>query len=227
METTITFFDWIVFGVVGVSALLALFRGFIREVLSLVGWIAAAWVTMKYYSSVADIFKQHIESNLVANGMAALALFFGVLILVSIVNAIVMRFLHAGGQTSFLDAALGAVFGFLRGAFILSLSFVMISVVLEKDDYPDWLAKSITLPYVEQGADILASIAPEKVKELRAMSKEAEEKGEALRKAQDQMDKLPRDADGNLPNYNEKDLERLLNTLQREGEAPELPKGAP
>jgi len=40
--------DWIVVAVIGASILLGLLRGFVRETISLAGWIAGIWLAFRF-----------------------------------------------------------------------------------------------------------------------------------------------------------------------------------
>lgn len=180
MEKMLTIFDWAVIGVVGLSALLALFRGFVREVLSLIAWLVAAYVTITYYAPVAEMLKPHIASNSMRMGAATVGLFLLVLIVLAIINTVIMRFLNAGGNIGILDSVLGMLFGVARGMFVVAMAYLMLSVVFEKDNLPDWLKKSRTRPAVEYSANILAQLAPNKVKMLQKSATDAKEQGELM-----------------------------------------------
>lgn len=204
-----TLFDWVVITFVGLSALLALFRGFIREVLSLAAWLIAAFVTFNYYESVQAWLATHIPSKVLVLGASTAGLFMLVLLVVAIVNAMIMRFLQAGGDISILDSVLGMCFGVARGLFILSLAFIMFAVIVPRDDFPDMVKNARTLPVVEYSAGLLSRAVPQ----VKEFSEAAREKGEdALR--QEAEEELRRMQDS--PQYDREkrmDLEQLLDRL--------------
>lgn len=208
-EGGLTLFDWIVISVVGLSALLALFRGFIREVLSLATWLIAAFVTINFYDSVREMLTPLIDSKMFVLGLSTVGLFVLVLVLLSILNALIMRFLQAGSDISILDSALGMCFGVVRGLFILSLAYIMFSVVMPKDDFPDMVANARTLPVIEYSANLLGTMVP-RLKEMGAVAKEEGERM-AREQAEEELERMKKD-----PSYNKDkrmDLERLLETL--------------
>lgn len=227
-ETGLTGMDWIVICVVGLSGILALFRGFIREVLSLMTWLIAAFVTANYFDEVKAMLKPHIPQEMLLLGISTVGLFILVLLVCSIINAFIMRFLQTGSDISILDSALGMVFGVARGLFILSLTYVMFAVVMPRDQFPDMVKKARTLPLIEASAGFLQQIAPGYAKKLEEVSAQAGKEGEriAREKAEEEIQKMQKD--GLDPTkYNkdqQQDLERLLNSLQREGVNPELLK---
>jgi uncharacterized membrane protein required for colicin V production len=91
---------------------------------------------------------------------------------------VIIKTIKQGGETGMLDNMLGLLFGAFRGAFIISLAFFMITLVVAKDEYPDWIKESVTHPYAEKGALILTRIAPERMAELSGLHKKAKEEAE-------------------------------------------------
>jgi membrane protein required for colicin V production len=52
------------------------------------------------------------------------------------------------------------VFGLLRGAFILSLAYLLLETV-QPSDRPPWLREAKSVPYLQQGADMIRNFLPE------------------------------------------------------------------
>lgn len=219
-EGGLTLFDWIVITVVGLSGLLALFRGFIREVLSLMTWLIAAFVTIHYYDNVKAALSPFITHKLALTGLSTVGLFVLLLVVLSILNAFIMRFLQAGGDISILDSILGMCFGVVRGLFILSLAYVMFAVVMPKEDFPDMVKDARTLPLVEYSAGVLQSLAPGYMKELGRASEEARKEGERMahEKAREELERS-RQAPAGTGASEERSmqLQQLLDRLQPEG----------
>ncbi|MDX3809407.1 MAG: CvpA family protein, partial [Bosea sp. (in: a-proteobacteria)] len=85
----VTILDLVVIGVVLISALLAAVRGFTREVLAIVSWIAAAAIAWVFHPQLVPFVKQYIPASSAQDTIALVAsiaaLFLGTLIIVSIV----------------------------------------------------------------------------------------------------------------------------------------------
>ena len=160
VEAQLNIFDTIVIGVVGLSTLLAFFRGFVREVLSLAGWVGAAFITLAFFPDVAQMIRPYFGSEVVASGAAALGTYVTALLCISLFTSLIMKYVKEGSDVGVLDNVLGLGFGALRGAFIVSLGFLMLTLVFNKDHYPSWLEEARTRPYAERGAGILAQVAP-------------------------------------------------------------------
>lgn len=116
--------DAVIIGIIVFSLLVSLWRGFIREVLSLAGWVVAFFVASKFYPhlsallvNVDVVYLQN--SEFLRNGVAAAILFIAVLIISGIVNALLAQLADKTGLTG-TDRVLGAAFGVLRGVFIIT-----------------------------------------------------------------------------------------------------------
>src|SRR4051794_41203980 len=76
----LTLFDILVLAVVGLSALAALMRGAVREVLALVSWAGAGVAAFLFWPVVAKLVRPVVASDGLANGVAAAGIFVGVLV---------------------------------------------------------------------------------------------------------------------------------------------------
>ncbi len=176
IETNLNVFDIVVLAIIGFSCLFAFFRGLVREILSLVAWVGAAIVTMHYFPHAMEFTKTHFKSEAMAVGAAVIGLYIAALFAFGIVNWLIIKVIKQGGEAGMLDNMLGLGFGALRGAFIVSLGFFMLTIVMPKDeeDMPKWLKESITRPYVAKGTAILVSTAPDYLRDVSALQKNAE-----------------------------------------------------
>jgi len=175
IETQWNMFDGVVIAVMAISCLIAFFRGLIKEILSLAAWIGAAFVAVYYYAPAAEFMQDHFKSKAVAALAAGTSLYIGALLVFSIVNIILLKTIKQGGEAGMLDNMLGLIFGAFRGAFIISLAFFMITLVVSKEEYPVWIKQAVTRPYAEKGALILTRIAPERMAELSGLHEKATE----------------------------------------------------
>lgn len=211
IEAQLNMFDLAVLGVIALSCLFAFFRGFVKEILSLGAWIGAGLVTIYLFPSVAEHLKPHFKSETVSAGVATLGLYIGSLIIFSIINMFIIKFIKQGKEIGMLDNLMGLMFGAFRGALIVSLGFFLLSIALPEKEYPDWLKKSITRPYVEKGAVLLAKAAPEYLREISSLQKKAADKAKKYRedgheKAEEEKDQFGKDSrqlNRMLPNYKE------------------------
>ncbi len=191
IETQLNLFDAGVIGVMLLSCLFAFFRGFVREVLSLGAWLGAAVVTFYYFPEVAAKLQPHFKSQIGATGVGTLAIYTVALIGFSIFNAVILKFVRSGKEVGMLDNLLGLFFGALRGAFLVSLAFFVLTMAMQEDEYPDWVKKSLSRPYAEKGALMLAKVAPEYLREISHLQQKANEEMQAEKKRPDASDSDP------------------------------------
>lgn len=152
--------DIIVITVVLLSALLALARGFLREALSIAGWIAAAVFAFWAFPLAQPVAQDLIASEMIANVAAGAGLFLGALVLFTAVSLLISRAVH-GSMFAALDRSLGLVFGALRGAFIVSLAYLVLAFLVPNPaDHPPWVREARTLPLVQEGAEFIARFIP-------------------------------------------------------------------
>jgi len=156
--------DLVVLGVLLLSGVLALARGFVKEVLGIAGWIGAAIAALKLFPVVQPLARKHIPYQLAADALAGAGVFLVVLVVLSLVsNAIARRVRDS--EIGALDRSLGFVFGLVRGALVLSLAYLAMSQFLPPRDHPDWITGARSLPIVAYGAGLLATVAPAEIRE--------------------------------------------------------------
>ena len=110
----ITLLDIILIGVMLISALLAMIRGFMREVLSIAAWGIAAVVTLYSYTKLLPFAKSYFNNDIVAAAVVVGGVFLGTLLIVSVIT---VRFsdMVLDSRVGALDRTLGFLFGLGRG----------------------------------------------------------------------------------------------------------------
>lgn len=177
-EGDINIFDAVVVAIMALSSLIAFFRGLVREVLSLVAWIGAGIVTFYYFPSVIVIMQGYFKSDVMAVGASTVGLYIVALMGFAILNMLILKTIRRSGESDMLDNMLGLIFGAARGVFIISLGFFLITTVIPEDEYPDWIAQAASLPYAQEGAKLLARLAPDSLQNISSLQKEALEKAQ-------------------------------------------------
>ncbi len=115
-----TFFDYAALGIIGLSILLSILRGFLRETLSLAGWVAAFFVAKLYTLQLAPLLPQAIPGESLRL-LAAFLILFLVTLLISSLLAIALAEVFKKIGLGWLDRWLGALFGLARGVLVVSI----------------------------------------------------------------------------------------------------------
>jgi membrane protein required for colicin V production len=118
--------DWAIVAVVLLNVILAAMHGFFAEAFSMagliVGYVVAAW----RYKRLAEWLMTLLKSQLLADILAFLAIFFVILLLFSITGRLVRRLMKAAGLSGF-DRFLGALLGVLKGALVVAVVLMVIT----------------------------------------------------------------------------------------------------
>lgn len=154
--------DYFILGLIGLSMLLSLWRGFIKEALSLATWVVAFVVAWSFSGLFAERLTPWIELPS-ARAVAAFAgLFLIVLILGALVNFLIGQLVSKTGLSG-TDRILGTVFGVARGVVIVAVLVLLAGVTpLPRD--PWWQASQL-MPHFERVALWLADFLPAEVKD--------------------------------------------------------------
>jgi membrane protein required for colicin V production len=113
-----TWFDYGVLAVLGLSAVIGIWRGLVREVVSLAGWIAAVAVAAMFAGEAAALIPATSATPTVRMLIGFVGLFIVVLVTASIGGLLAAKVMRAVGL-GVADRTLGGVFGIARGALIL------------------------------------------------------------------------------------------------------------
>jgi membrane protein required for colicin V production len=135
--------DWLILGIVVLSALVAALRGFVFELFSLAGTIAGYLLAAWEYPVVARRLAPYVKSELIADGVAFLLIFIAVLALAGVAGRIA-RWATKNVGLRLVDRALGALFGILRGALIVMVLVMAMASFLPSSQA---LAASRFAPY--------------------------------------------------------------------------------
>lgn len=154
----ITWVDLAVAAILTLSTGFALFRGFVRETLSVIAWAAAAFATLYFGHYLVPLMAPHF-SPVPARIMAYSAVFLVVLLPLLFLAARFSRRIyeaHIGG----LDRVLGALFGVVRGLAVIAALYVLYSLVMPIPVQAKWMKQARTLPLIQRSADALISLFP-------------------------------------------------------------------
>ncbi len=156
----ITLLDIVLLVVMLVSGLLAMIRGFMREVLSIASWAAAALVTLYAYPRLLPQAKQYFTSDLIATGAVIGGVFLGTLIIVSIFT-IKISDMVLDSRVGALDRTLGFLFGLARGLVIVVVAFLFFAWLVPEKSQPTWVRDAKSKVVLKGTGDWLISMLPD------------------------------------------------------------------
>src|SRR5712692_6935416 len=145
----ITILDLLLLAVMLISGLLAMVRGFMREILSIAAWGAAAVVTLYAFSKLLPTAKTYFNNDTVA-----------ALIVVSIVTVRISDMILYS-RIGALDRTLGFLFGLARGLLIVVVAFLFFSWLVPDKQRPDWVTGAKSRVVLQGTGDWLMSLLPD------------------------------------------------------------------
>lgn len=137
--------DWVIVAVVLLSMLISLVRGFVKEALSLLTWVAAFVGARLFHPLVVPYLAPYIETPSLQLLAAFAVLFFGILLAGSIVNWLISLLVKATGLGG-MDRLLGTVFGAARGLLLLVVALALLRLTPAERD--PWFQQSALIPHL-------------------------------------------------------------------------------
>ena len=139
-------FDWAIVAVLAISTLMSLRRGFLKEALSLGTWIAAFVVARQFHAPMDQLLETHIVDSLMRSIASFALLFVGTLLVGAALGFSLGALINATGLSS-TDRVLGMVFGFARGALIVTAVIGLLNLTPLVGD--SWYTKATLAPHFE------------------------------------------------------------------------------
>ncbi|MBE0692055.1 MAG: CvpA family protein [Aquamicrobium sp.] len=155
----ITLLDGVLVGFTLVSAVLAMVRGFSREVLSIASWIAAAAAAYFFHPAVLPYVRPYIDNDKVQLAAAAAIVFFIALIVVTVITMKIADFI-IDSRIGALDRTLGFLYGAARGILVVAVGLLFFSWLVGPNP-PAWIAEAKSLPLLEGVGDWLEGLLPD------------------------------------------------------------------
>lgn len=158
--------DLILAGIMIISGLLALMRGFTREVLSLVAWGAAA--VGAYFAirspEMVGFASQYLQPEIVAKIAVGGAIFLIVLIIVSLISVKLSDVVVDSAAGAF-DRTLGFLYGLARGLVLVVIAYLFYGWLIPFDRQEDWVKNARTLPVIQAVGGVILDLVPPDIAE--------------------------------------------------------------
>lgn len=152
--------DYLILGIVLVSAVIGLFRGFFREFISLLAWIAAFLLAIHFTEPVSHLLEGSINTPSLRKAVTGTGLFVLVLLAGGLVNFLVGKLISSSGLAG-TDRAIGGIFGIARGAVLVIILMLLASLTPMPQD--PWWHESQFIPHLQPYAEWARSLLPAEI----------------------------------------------------------------
>lgn len=156
----ITLLDVVLIAVMLISGLLAMIRGFMREVLSIAAWVLAAVATLYAYGKLLPAATAYFNSDLIAKATVIGGVFLVTLLVVSVVTVRISDMV-LDSRVGALDRTLGFLFGLARGLIIVVVAFGFFDWLVPAKSQPTWVTDAKSKVFLANTADWLRSMSPD------------------------------------------------------------------
>jgi membrane protein required for colicin V production len=154
MIGSVSLLDAALIAIALISGLLAMYRGFTREILSIISWVAAAgavfYFVLNHKSTAEEIARSFAPAPVPVVQVVVGGIIF--LIVLIVVHLITSRLSDTilDSRVGMIDRLLGLVFGALRGFVIIVIGYMFyVSFVHDESQQPEWVRNSIARPYIQ------------------------------------------------------------------------------
>jgi membrane protein required for colicin V production len=156
----LTLLDIVLLVVMLLSALLAMVRGFMREVLSIASWAAAAVLTLYAFPKLKPVALQYVNNDLAASAIVIVGVFLGTLLVVSVIT-IKLSDMILDSRVGALDRTLGFLFGLARGLVIVVVAFLFFAWLVPEKSWPEWVRNAKSRVVLQSTGQALMSMLPD------------------------------------------------------------------
>lgn len=157
----LNWFDFAIIVVIILSIIVSFFRGFIREAVSLITWLVAILIGLKFATLFGNTLSGHIESATFRYLLGFIILFISVLIIGLLFN-LVLKFLIDKSGLSLFDRFFGIFFGAVRGVLLIVIALMFLSVT--EYQQATWVKQSMLTPYFHPLVTGLSAFLPKQMK---------------------------------------------------------------
>ncbi len=158
----ITYLDAALLAVCFISGLLAMYRGFAREMLSIVSWVVAAAAVLYfviYHKPIAQDLAQQMGTQVaVAQIVIGAVIFLIVLIVVHLITARISDAI-LDSRIGMIDRVLGFLFGVIRGFILIVVPYMFYEAFFpDPNQHFPWVREAKSLPYIKATGDTLRTV---------------------------------------------------------------------
>ena len=151
--------DIVILVVITISTVIAVLRGFTKEILYITGWVLALIGTLYSFPFIKPFARETISPEWLADGIVLVVVFILILISFNLVTLAISKKMK-NSNFGILDRVLGAIFGVLRGLLILVFAYYVVLLLLPYKEHPDWLKDGKLMPLIQASTTNIMRIIP-------------------------------------------------------------------
>ncbi len=154
--------DYALIAVVALSALISLFRGFVKEALSLLVWVLSFLVATQYAEPAAAFLEAQINNDEIRYALAFATVFLATLIICAIITRLIVKLIRLS-PLSGVDRVIGVFFGLMWGAVLVAVVVLLGNmtplaadpawsdsiIITELQQFTDWFVENMQLEVPE------------------------------------------------------------------------------
>lgn len=158
-----TVIDYLLLAIVLVSAVISIFRGFVKEALSLLSWIVAIWAASRFGPGFGELIAGSLDSLTLRAWAGRAALLVAVLFAGGVLSWAISLLMDSSGLSG-TDRAVGMVFGLARGIILAAVIVLLLGFAGFTES--SWWTESKLIPYVAPVAEFVKGAAKDGIEYL-------------------------------------------------------------
>ena len=153
--------DFIVLGLLAISAAVGFARGAAREIAALFALVAAALLAIFGLPMAAPIVREVVKPGWLGTAAALIVVFVVAYVALRLIGAMVARRIQQTDLLGALDRSVGLLIGLARGLLVLGALYLMFNAATPKDLQPRWITGATTWPLARNMGNFLTALAPQ------------------------------------------------------------------
>lgn len=182
-ELPINITDAVILLILLISAIVGFARGFVKEVLSIIGWVGASFLALYLFPILKPYIREYIDNLLIADILTGAGIFILSLVILSFITHAISEKVKASALGA-LDRSLGIFYGIARAVVIVGIAWLVFVQFIPPKDRPIWITDAKMLPIVKASGEFVAHLTPPDMQNnLRIAAESAEGTAGSTKKA--------------------------------------------
>ncbi|WP_169568740.1 CvpA family protein [Sneathiella limimaris] len=156
--------DAVILAILLISAVFGFIRGFVKEVLSISGWVGASFLALYLFPILKPYVRNYIDNLLLADILTGAGIFILSLVALSFLTHMISEKVKASALGA-LDRSLGIFFGIARAVVIVGIVWLVFVQFIPPEDRPEVVTEARLMPVAKESGIFLARLTPPDMQE--------------------------------------------------------------